>query len=82
MTEPGKPYWEGPYLDTAQLDNDTREGDVCIDDVGELRQRRYGTNHMSSGWTAQGRFPLSSEVLLEGGNRPVWVLRMENDGQD
>ena len=77
MTEPGTPHWEGPYLDHVLLDNATYQGDVCIDDVGTIRQRRYGNTHMGGGWTQYGCGPLSSKQLLEDGERPAWVLRMD-----
>lgn len=76
-SEPGTPYWEGPYLDADLLDRDTYEGDICIDDVGTMRQRRYGNSLMGGGWTQFGCGPLSSQQLLEDGERPAWVLRTE-----
>lgn len=77
MIEPETPYWDGPYLDTAKLDAETVQGDVCIDDVGTTRQRRYGNTHMGAGWTQYGCDPLTTRELLEDGKRPVWVLRMK-----
>ena len=75
MSEPLQPYWDGPYLDDLVLDEATRQGDVCIDDVGTMRQRRYSDSWMEGGWTHYGCAPLSSKQLLDGGKRPAWVLR-------
>ncbi len=79
MSEPNTPYWEGPYLVPEELANATKQGDVCIDDVGTLRQRRYGNTHMDGGWTQYGCEPLTHRELLEDGKRPAWVLRIEED---
>ena len=79
MSAPREPYWEGPYLFPEELDNATRQGDVCIDDVGTMRQRRYGNTHMGGGWTQYGCDPLTSRELLENGTRPAWVLRFKEE---
>lgn len=76
MPEPFHIWLEGPITDPEKLDQATKQGDVCVDDVGTIRQRRYGNRLMPGGWTAQGNSPLSSAELTEKGTRPVWVIRV------
>lgn len=73
-TERHRPDWEGPISDATMLDA-MPQGSVAIDDVGSMRQLRFGNSYMGGGWTAHGNDPLSSRELVEDGARPVWVMR-------
>jgi hypothetical protein len=68
------PGWEGPISDPAVLAA-LPQGTVAVDDVGAMRQHRFGNSAMSGGWTAHGCSPLTSGELVEHGNRPVFVMR-------
>jgi len=72
--EPLAVWLDGPITDPQALDAE-RQGTVCTDDVGEIRQRRYADTHLRAGWTSRGCDPLTSTELTERGTRPVWVVR-------
>lgn len=70
---PSDVWLEGPVTDAAAL-KEERQGAVCIDDEGVVRQLRHPNPLMGHGWTAWGNAPLRPEELVRGG-KPVWLVR-------